>query len=99
MFIHWGLFSHLGGQWQDQTFYGIGEWIKRQMKISDADYMALAKEFNPTDFDARAHRPARQGRRDEVDHHHLEAPRGLRDVQVGASVQHRGRHAVCTATR
>lgn len=54
MFIHWGLFSHLGGQWRDQTFYGIGEWIKRQMKISDADYMALAKEFNPTDFDARA---------------------------------------------
>lgn len=53
MFIHWGLFSHLGGQWHDQTFYGIGEWIKRQMKISDADYMALAKEFNPSDFNAR----------------------------------------------
>ncbi len=53
MFIHWGLFSHLGGQWHDKTFYGIGEWIKRQMKISEADYMALAKEFNPSDFDAR----------------------------------------------
>jgi alpha-L-fucosidase len=53
MFIHWGLFSHLGGQWRDQTFYGIGEWIKRQMNISDADYMALAKEYNPTEFDAR----------------------------------------------
>jgi len=53
MFIHWGLFSHLGGQWRDQTFYGIGEWIKRQMKISEADYMALAKEFNPSEFDAR----------------------------------------------
>ncbi|MCX7006327.1 MAG: alpha-L-fucosidase, partial [Kiritimatiellaeota bacterium] len=53
MFIHWGLFSHLGGQWHDQTFYGIGEWIKRQMKISEADYMALAKEFNPSEFDAR----------------------------------------------
>ena len=53
MFIHWGLFSHLGGQWHDQTFYGIGEWIKRQMKISEADYMALAKDFNPSDFDAR----------------------------------------------
>jgi alpha-L-fucosidase len=53
MFIHWGLFSHLGGQWHDQTFYGIGEWIKRQMKISEADYMALAKDFNPSDFEAR----------------------------------------------
>lgn len=54
MFIHWGLYSHLGGQWRGQTFYGIGEWIKRQMKIPDADYMALAKEFNPAGFDARA---------------------------------------------
>jgi len=54
MFIHWGLFSSLGGQWKGQTFYGIGEWIKRQMNISEADYMALAKDFNPADFDARA---------------------------------------------
>ncbi len=53
MFIHWGLFSYLGGQWQGQTFYGIGEWIKRQMKISEADYMALAKDYNPAAFDAR----------------------------------------------
>jgi alpha-L-fucosidase len=53
MFIHWGLFSHLGGQWHGQTFYGIGEWIKRQMNISEADYMALAKEFNPNEFNAR----------------------------------------------
>lgn len=53
MFIHWGLYSHLGGQWRGQTFYGIGEWIKRQMNIEDAEYMALAKEFNPAAFDAR----------------------------------------------
>ena len=53
MFIHWGLYSHLGGQWKGQTFYGIGEWIKRQMKIPDDEYMALAKEFNPMEFDAR----------------------------------------------
>ncbi len=53
MFIHWGIYSHLGGQWREQTFYGIGEWIKRQMKISEPDYIALAKEFNPTAFDAR----------------------------------------------
>ena len=54
MFIHWGLFSHLGGQWKDTTFYGIGEWIKRQMKIPDAEYQALAKDFNPSEFDAKA---------------------------------------------
>jgi alpha-L-fucosidase len=53
LFMHWGLYSHLGGQWKDQTFYGIGEWIKRQMKIPEAEYMALAREFNPADFDAK----------------------------------------------
>ena len=54
MFMHWGLYSHLGGQWRGETFYGIGEWIKRQMKISEADYMAVAKDFNPSGFDAKA---------------------------------------------
>src|SRR6056297_3599851 len=23
MFIHWGLYSHLGGKWNGQTYYGI----------------------------------------------------------------------------
>ncbi|GAB5559006.1 MAG: hypothetical protein SynsKO_06530 [Synoicihabitans sp.] len=53
MFIHWGLYSSLGGQWKDQTFYGIGEWIKRQMDIPRGEYMDLAQSFNPVDFDAR----------------------------------------------
>ena len=53
MFIHWGLYSHLGGQWKDKTFYGIGEWILRQMKIPRGEYMALTKEFNPSGFDAK----------------------------------------------
>ncbi len=54
MFMHWGLYSHLGGKWKGETFYGIGEWIKRQMKISEADYMAVANEFHPSEFDAKA---------------------------------------------
>lgn len=53
MFMHWGLYSHLGGQWKDKTFYGIGEWILRQMHIPRADYMNLAKDFNPSEFNAR----------------------------------------------
>jgi len=53
MFIHWGLYSHLGGKWKGRTFYGIGEWIKRQMNIPDDEYKAVAKEFNPTQFNAR----------------------------------------------
>jgi alpha-L-fucosidase len=53
MFIHWGLYSNIGGKWKGETFYGIGEWIKHQMKISDQEYMALAKDFNPEQFDAK----------------------------------------------
>ena len=25
MFIHWGLYSELGGKWNDKTYYGIAE--------------------------------------------------------------------------
>jgi alpha-L-fucosidase len=53
MFIHWGLYSHLGGQWKDKTFYGIGEWIKNQMQIPNEEYMGIAKEFNPAEFNAK----------------------------------------------
>src|SRR5690606_32639640 len=56
MFIHWGLFSHLGGKWKDATYYGIGEWImnKNMAGIPVDEYMPVAKEFNPIDFDAKA---------------------------------------------
>ncbi|CAA6677956.1 Alpha-L-fucosidase (EC [Lentimonas sp. CC19] len=54
MFIHWGLYSQLGGEWKGETFYGIGEWIKRQMGIPTEEYMAIANDFNPVDFDANA---------------------------------------------
>jgi len=45
MFIPWGLYSHLGGKWKGKIFYGIGEWILRQMKIPIPEYIALADEF------------------------------------------------------
>jgi alpha-L-fucosidase len=56
MFIHWGLFSNLGGKWEDKTYYGIGEWLmnKRVADIPPAEYMKTAKNFNPTEFDAKA---------------------------------------------
>ena len=56
MFIHWGLFSHLGGKWQGKTYYGIGEWImnKSMAGIPVADYKKVAREFNPSKFDAKA---------------------------------------------
>ncbi|MDX2431776.1 MAG: alpha-L-fucosidase [Bacteroides sp.] len=56
MFIHWGLYSHLGGKWKDTTYYGIGEWIKnpRMAGIPTDQYVEIAKEFNPSDFDAKS---------------------------------------------
>ena len=56
MFIHWGLFSHLGGKWQGKTYYGIGEWIMnpRMAGIPVEAYKKMAKEFNPVEFNAKA---------------------------------------------
>lgn len=55
MFIHWGLFSNLGGVWNDKTYYGIGEWIMnpRMAGIPVDDYKKIANNFNPTEFDAK----------------------------------------------
>ncbi len=56
MFIHWGMYSHLGGKWKGKTYYGISEWImnKNMAGIPPEEYMPVAKEFNPVDFDAKA---------------------------------------------
>jgi len=56
MFIHWGLFSQLGGVWDSTTYYGIGEWIMspRMADIPVQDYKKIAQDFNPSGFDAKA---------------------------------------------
>ena len=53
MFIHWGLYSVLGGEWRHgvKTDY-LGEWIMNRLQIPIADYEPLAKAFNPIFFDA-----------------------------------------------
>ena len=52
MFVHWGLYSQAGGQWNGKTYHGITEWLMCTANISAKDYAGLAKEFNPSDFDA-----------------------------------------------
>ncbi|WP_262245166.1 alpha-L-fucosidase [Parapedobacter soli] len=52
MFIHWGLYSHLGGEWNGKRYYGSGEWIMNQARIPVKEYEAAAKGFNPVNFDA-----------------------------------------------
>ena len=47
MFIHWGLFSHLGNVWNGKTYYGIGEWmIDVNMANANRDeYKAVSRSF------------------------------------------------------
>ena len=54
MFIHWGLYSHIGNLYKGKSYYGIGEWImnRNMANIPVNEYQALAKEFNPAKFDA-----------------------------------------------
>ncbi len=52
MFVHWGLYSELGGKWDGKTHYGIAEWIMRRAQIPVAEYEQVAARFNPTNFNA-----------------------------------------------
>jgi alpha-L-fucosidase len=50
MFIHWGLYSILAGEWGGRTDYA--EWIRNSAHIPLAVYERLVARFNPTAFDA-----------------------------------------------
>jgi alpha-L-fucosidase len=52
MFIHWGLYSKLAGEYQGKRYYGSGEWIMNQAKIPVAEYAKVASTFNPVKFNA-----------------------------------------------
>ena len=54
LFIHWGLYAIPAGEWKGKTVPGIGEWIMNRAKIPVKEYEGLAKQFNPTKFDADA---------------------------------------------
>jgi len=50
MFIHWGLYSILAGEYGGRTDYA--EWIRNNAHIPLAEYDRLVARFNPTRFDA-----------------------------------------------
>jgi len=52
MFIHFGLYSVLGGEWQGEKVDWYSEWIPATKKITREEYAPLIHEFNPVDFDA-----------------------------------------------
>ena len=54
MFIHWGLYAVPAGRWKGEYDRGIGEWIMSHQKIPVKEYEQIAKQFNPTLFDAEA---------------------------------------------
>jgi alpha-L-fucosidase len=54
MFIHWGIYSLPGGEWNGKKVDGYAEHLMRKEKITRADYLELAHQFNPVLFDADA---------------------------------------------
>ncbi len=52
MFIHFGLYSQLGGVWNNDTIDGYAEWIQASADIASQDYAMLTHTFNPKNFNA-----------------------------------------------
>ena len=52
MFIHWGLYSILAGEWMGRTDHA--EWIRNTAHIPLAEYDRLVGRFDPVKFDADA---------------------------------------------
>ena len=52
MFIHWGLYSILGGEYNGEVTPKIAEWIQNTLKIPLSEYKKLMDQFNPTEFNA-----------------------------------------------
>ena len=54
LFIHYGVYSVLGGEWKGESIRGYAEWIQRWGKITPEEYIPLAPQFNPDALDAEA---------------------------------------------
>jgi alpha-L-fucosidase len=52
MFIHWGVYSLPGGEWKGKKVSGYAEHLMRKEKIPRAEYLQLAHQFNPVQFNA-----------------------------------------------
>ncbi|MGD9555793.1 MAG: alpha-L-fucosidase [Mangrovibacterium sp.] len=53
MFVHWGVYSDAGGEWNGKIVSGYSEHLMRKEKIPLATYREkLVKPFNPFAFDA-----------------------------------------------
>lgn len=53
-FIHWGIYSVPAGVWQGKIYPGASEFLKTSAKITTEQWAEFAKEFNPSQYDAKA---------------------------------------------
>ena len=52
MFVHWGVYSLPAGEWKGVPFKGYAEHLMRIKKIPRSEYLELAHQFNPSEFNA-----------------------------------------------
>ena len=52
MFVHWGVYSVVGGKYKGNDLPNSAEWMMCRGKIPIAEYEQYAEQFNPTKFDA-----------------------------------------------
>ncbi|WP_394917638.1 alpha-L-fucosidase [uncultured Robinsoniella sp.] len=52
LFIHWGLYAILAGEYKGERTEHIAEWIMNYLNIPPSEYEKLAEQFNPANFDA-----------------------------------------------
>lgn len=52
-FIHFGLYSILGGYYKDKCYDGAAEWIKSFAKIPNAEYEQLTRQMSLSEYDAK----------------------------------------------
>lgn len=54
LFIHYGVYSILGGEWKGKPIQKYAEWIQRWGEITPEEYVPYASQFSPDALDADA---------------------------------------------
>jgi alpha-L-fucosidase len=54
LFIHYGVYSTLGGEWKGEDVKKYAEWIQCHGNITPEEYIPLAANFSPDELDADA---------------------------------------------
>ena len=50
LFIHWGLYSVLAGEYKGRKTNNIAEWIMHDFQIPPTEYAQIAEQFDPKEF-------------------------------------------------